>query len=291
MARRLLLTAVVTALAAIVAPAALAAEAKHPPREDWAFNRPIGGSFDQAAVQRGFQIYKEVCAACHTMNYLAYRNLGENGGQFVAHGTLNRATTQWEDVALGPPHHGGRVIPPNENPYIRAIAAQYEITEIDRGTGQEVTRPALPADIFVSPYTNPFQAAAIHGVAPPDLSVITKARDGGADYLYALLTGYSEPPEGEEPPGGATNLHYNPYFPGGWISMPPQLVPDRVTYADGTTASVDQMARDITTFLAWAAEPKQTQRKQMGFAVVAFLLVLSAFLYAAYRQVWRDVKH
>jgi ubiquinol-cytochrome c reductase cytochrome c1 subunit len=284
MARRHLL-ALVLALAPM---SAFAAEAEHPPEQPWSFNGPFG-TFDQESVQRGFQVYKEVCAACHSMDFLTYRNLGEPGGPFVAHGKYNVQAAQWEDVALGPPHHGGRMIPANDNPYVRAIAAEYEITEIDPSTGQETSRPALPADTFKNPYSNPFEAAATHGVAPPDLSVITKARDGGADYIHALMTGYGEHPHGEEPP--AANLSYNRYFPGGWISMPPQLTPDRVSYADGTPATPDQMARDVATFLAWASEPKQEERKKMGFVVIAFLIILSGLLYAAYRQVWRDVKH
>jgi ubiquinol-cytochrome c reductase cytochrome c1 subunit len=270
--------------------AAHAAEAEHPPKIDWSFDGPFG-TFDQAAVQRGFQVYKEVCASCHTMDHLSYRNLGEKGGPFVAHGKFNPATGSWENVELGPPHHGDGYLPASDNPYVRAIAAQYEITEIDRTDGSEVTRPARPSDRFVSPYQNPYQAKAIHGVAPPDLSVITKARHDGANYVHAILMGYQSPPEGVKPPGGATNLSYNPYFPGGWISMPPQLPPDRVTYSDGTAATPDQMARDVVTFLAWAAEPKQVERKRAGFAVMIYLLILTGLLYVAYRQVWRDVKH
>ena len=138
---------------------------------------------------------------------------------------------------------------------------------------------------------DPKDAKAWFGKTPPDLSVITRARHDGANYLYSLLTGYTDPPEGETAPGGATNLHYNPYFAGGWISMPPQLVPDRVVYEDGTEATPEQMARDITAFLAWAGEPKQVMRKKTGFATLIYLLILGGLLYAAYRQVWRDVKH
>lgn len=287
MMRKLVLVAALT-----LAPLATAAaqEAKHPHPQHWEFSGPFG-SFDQGAVQRGFQVYKEVCAACHTMNNLSYRHLGEPGGPFMASGKWNAQTSQWEEVKLGPPHHGGRFVPAPENPFVRAIAESYEITEIDPTTGEEVTRKGRPADRFVSPYTNPYQAKAVHGVAPPDLSVITKARHDGSNYVYALLTGYAEPPEGEKAPGGATNLSYNPYFPGGWISMPPQLVPDRVTYADGTAATPDQMARDVVAFLTWASEPRQVERKKTGVVVLIYLTILAGLLYAAYRHVWRDVKH
>ena len=282
----------VLAAALAIAPVAVAhaQEAKHPHKEAWPFAGPFG-TFDQASVQRGFQVYKEVCAACHTMNNLSYRHLGEPGGPFVAYGRKNPASGQWEDVHLASSGHHGTIVPAPENPYVRAIAESYEITEIDPTTGEEITRKGRPADRFVSPYTNPYQAKAVHGVAPPDLSVITKARHDGSNYVHALLTGYTDPPEGEKPPGGATNLHYNPYFSGGWISMPPQLVPDRVSFSDGTAATPDQMARDVTAFLTWASEPKQMVRKKTGFAVLIYLTILAGLLYAAYRQVWRDVKH
>lgn len=266
-----------------------AAEGKHPPPVDWSFDGPFG-TFDQAAVQRGFQVYKEVCSACHSMRHLSYRNLGEPGGPFVANGKLNRATGAWEDVKLGPPHHGSKLVPAGDNPYVRAIAAEYKVKELDRSTGEMVERPARPADRFVSPFENVFQARAVHGVAPPDLSVITAARKNGPDYIHAVLIGYADPPPGKSAPGGAP-LNYNPYFPGGWIAMPPPLPPDRVTYADGTAATPDQMSRDVVTFLQWAYEPKQIERKRTGFAVLFYLAVLTALLYAAYRQVWRNVKH
>lgn len=280
----------IAAFAAFAPFAAHAAEAEHPHPQEWSFSG-VFGTFDQGAVQRGFQVYKEVCASCHTMDHLTYRHLGEKGGPFVASGKRNAATGAWEDVHLGPPHHGGEILPAPDNPYVRAIAESYEITEIDPTTGQEITRKARPADRFISPYTNPYQAKAVHGVAPPDLSVITKARHDGANYVYAILTGYKTAPEGEVAPGGATNLHYNPYFAGGWISMPPQLTPDRVTYSDGTVATEKQMAHDVVTFLAWAAEPKQVERKKTGLMVIIYLTILAGLLYAAYRQVWRDVKH
>jgi ubiquinol-cytochrome c reductase cytochrome c1 subunit len=281
-------------VAALAGPLALvparAAEGDHPPKVDWSFEGPFG-VFDQASVQRGFQVYREVCSACHTMEHLSYRNLGEKGGPFVASGNFNAVTGAWEDVHLGPPEHGGKLIPASDNPYVRAIAAEHEITEIDRTNGQEITRPARPSDRFVSPFSNPYQAKATYGVAPPDLSLIIKARHDGPNYVHAILTGYVAAPEDESPPGGAATLNYNKYYPGHWIAMPPQLTPDRITYSDGTQASPDQMARDVVAFLTWASEPKQTDRKRAGLAVLLYLTILAGLLYAAYRQVWRDVKH
>lgn len=271
------------------APVAMAAgQAEHPEPHGFSFEQPFGG-FDQGAVQRGFQVYTEVCSACHTLNNLSYRHLGEPGGPFVASGKYNAGTGQWEDVKLGPPHHGGRIIPAADNPYVRAIAEGHDVTEIEPTTGEEVTRKARPSDRFASPYTNPYQAKALHGVAPPDLSVIVKARHDGANYVASLMTGYSDPPEGMTPP--AANLQYNKYFAGGWISMPPQLTDDRITYSDGTQATPKQMAKDVATFLAWASDPKEVERKKMGFTVMIYLLILAGFLYAAYKQVWRGVKH
>lgn len=281
---------IVAALVACAPVAALAAEGEHPPKLEWSFEGPFG-TFDQAAVQRGFQVYKDVCASCHVMRHLTYRHLGEKGGPFVASGKFNPATGGWEDVHLGPPHHGGKLVPASDNPFIRAIAAEYEVTEIDRTNGQSITRPARPSDPFHSPYSNPYEAQAIHGVSPPDLSLIIKARPDGANYVHAILTGYRDAPEGETAPGGATNLAYNKYFAGHWISMAPPLTEDRVVYSDGTKATMDRMARDVVTFLAWASEPKQTDRKRAGFVVMIYLTILAGLLYVAYRQVWRDVKH
>jgi len=287
MLRSLVLAALVAAAPAI----AIANEgADRPPKLEWSFEGPFG-TFEQAAVQRGFQVYKEVCASCHVLRHLSYRHLGERGGPFVASGKFNAASGGWEDIHLGPPHHGGRLVPAADNPYIRAIAGEAQITEIDRTNGQEITRSGRPSDKFVSPYTNPYQAAATHGVAPPDLSLIVKARANGADYVHAILTGYRAPPAGEGAPGGAANLSYNKYFAGHWIAMAPQLTQDRVVYSDGTQATPTQMAHDVVTFLAWASEPKQTGRKRAGFAAMIYLTILAGLLYVAYRQVWRDVKH
>lgn len=281
---------VVATLIACAPVAAVAAEADHPPKLDWSFEGPLG-TFDQASVQRGFQVYKDVCASCHVLRHLAYRHLGERGGPFVASGKFNAATGAWEDIHLGPPRHGGKLMPAGDNPYIRAIAGEAQITEIDRTNGQEITRAGRPSDRFVSPYTNPYQAQALYGVAPPDLSLIIKARKDGPNYVHAILTGYRDPPAGETPPGGAANLSYNKYFAGHWISMAQPLTEDRVAYSDGTQATVPRMAADVVAFLAWASEPKQTDRKRAGFVVMIYLTILAGLLYVAYRQVWRDVKH
>lgn len=286
MVRSIILAALVACAPAL----AVAAEAEHPAKLQWSFEGPFG-TFDEGAVQRGFQIYSQVCSACHVMNNLTYRNLGETGGPFAAAGTFNPATGSWEDIHLGAPHHGSRPVPANDNPYVKAIAAEKQVTEIDRTNGQSVTRPARPSDHFVSPYANPFEAKAIHGVSPPDLSLIIKARHDGANYVHAILTGYRDPPEGESAPGGASNLHYNRYFPGHWMAMTPPLSEGLVTYSDGTEASMDRMATDVVTFLAWASDPKQVARKRAGFAVMIYLLILTGLLYVAYHQVWRDVKH
>lgn len=269
-------------------PALAAAEARHPHPQAWSFAKPIG-TFDQASLQRGYQIYEEVCSACHSVSALSYRHLGEKGAPFAAYQVKNHETGA-EEVRIGPAAHGGKFISPNDNPALKAIASKFSVSEIDGTTGDSIERPARPADRFVSPFINEAAARAANGGAyPPDLSVITRARHGGADYIYALLTGYGEaPPAGvEEVPG----KYYNPYFRGGWIGMPPPLSPDRVTYADGTPATPDQMARDLASFLEWAGDPKAELRKKMGVAVLGYLLALTILLFFAYRQIWRGVKH
>lgn len=278
----------VLALFAAAGPASAATDV-HLPEREWSFEGPMG-SFDQAALQRGFQVYREVCSSCHGMKFLYYRNLGQEGGPLAAY-QVQDAKSGESEVRIGPGEHGGRLIDPNDNPYVKALAAEYTISELDNSTGDLVDRPARPSDRFWSPFPNEAAAKAANGgVAPPDLSVIAKARHGGADYLTALLLGYEDqPPEGVEPVPGK---YYNKYFHGGgFIGMPPPLVPDRVSYADGTAATVEQMAADVSTFLTWAAEPKVMKRKELGLAVMVYLAVLTALLYLAYKQVWKGVKH
>jgi cytochrome c1 len=238
-----------------------------PPRAaNLSFQEPYFGLYDRGALQRGYQVYKEVCSACHSLNRVAFHTLSDPGG------------------------------PGFSAAQVKALAASAKIPAEpnDKGdtydsSGQRLTRPGIPADYFPAPFANEQAArASNNGALPPDLSVIVKAREGGADYVYSILTGF-----GDKPPPGfkvLANKYYNPYFATWNISMPPPLVDGAVTYSDGTKASVDQEAKDVVTFLAWAAEPKMEERKQMGFGVVIFLIVLSGLLFLSYRRVWRD-KH
>jgi ubiquinol-cytochrome c reductase cytochrome c1 subunit len=216
----------------------------------------VFGTYDRASAQRGFQVYKEVCAACHSLRLLSYRNLRELG--------LTEAQ-------------------------VAAIAAQVEIKDGPNDEGQMFERPGRPADRFRSPFANDAAArAANNGALPPDLSVMTKARAGGADYLFALLTGYVDPPAGVTVMDG---MHYNKYFPGHQIAMGAPLNPDQVEFADGTSATVEQMAHDVSTFLQWAAEPELEQRRALGVKIIIFLTILAGLTYAVKRKVWADVEH
>lgn len=231
-----------------------AAEAVAPPSLDWEFHG-LFGNFDRGSAQRGLEVYKQVCASCHGLDLVPYRAL--------------------TGIGLSPDQ-------------VETLAETYEVQTCCTDEGEPFTRPAKPADRFVSPYPNP-QAArfANNGALPPDLSLLEKARIGGADYLHAVLTGYKEePPEGVELMPG---MYWNEYFPGHQIAMPPPLIEGAVTYSDGTEATVDQQARDIVTFMAWAAEPTLEERKETGIKVLLFLIVLTAFLYALKRKIWSDV--
>lgn len=238
-----------------MAPPAAAAEGKLP-AHGWSFEG-IFGAFDKAALQRGFQVYVEVCAGCHGVKYLSFRNLG--------------------DIGFGEAD-------------IKAIAAEYDIEDGPDGEGEMYTRPGRPSDHLPLPYTNDNAARATNnGALPPDLSVIAKARKGGTDYLYALLTGYEdEAPEGFDLADG---MSYNHYFTGNQIAMPPPLFEDGVEYTDGTAASVEQMAEDVSHFLMWAAEPYLDVRKRMGLKTMLFLIVLTALFYACKRKIWASVEH
>ncbi len=247
--RALMLAGAVAGLA-LSAPAT-AAEAPAPSIE-WSFDG-LFGTFDRGALRRGFQVYSEVCASCHSLELLSYRNL--------------RAIGFSEDQ-------------------VKAIAAEVEVTDGPNDEGEMFERPGRPSDRFVSPFANPQAARAANGGAlPPDLSLMTKARKSGADYLHALLTGYADPPSDKEMADG---MSYNPYFPGNQIAMAPPLGEDAVEYADKTKATTGQMANDVTTFLAWAAEPEMEERKRMGVKVVLFLIVLTGLFYAIKRRVWAD---
>jgi ubiquinol-cytochrome c reductase cytochrome c1 subunit len=236
-------------------PALAAGEAPTPPNAGFGFNHMFG-TFDRGALQRGMQVYKEVCAACHAMRQLSYRNLTEIG--------------LTEDQ-------------------VREIASQFTVTDGPNDEGQMFERPARPSDRFRRPFANEQAArAANNGAYPPDLSVMVKARQNGANYLYALLTGYKDPPAGVAVMDG---MNYNEWFPGHQIAMPNVLNDGQVEYADGTSSSVSQMARDVTTFLAWAAEPELETRRRMGVQVLIFLAILGGLTYAVKRKVWAGVKH
>ena len=246
--------AAAAALLAFAVPAsanAAAEEIKFPP-QNWSFSGPFG-TFDRASAQRGFQVYSEVCAACHTVKQAYYRDL----------------------KGLG--------LEPKE---IEAIAAAVTIADIG-DDGQPMERPGRPSDRFRSPFPNERAArAAYNGAYPADLSVIVKARAGGADQLYSLLVGYDKPPADMKIGDG---LYYNKYFTGHQIAMPAPLSDGQVEYADGTRASVEQMSRDVTTFFAYIAEPESEARKRLGVKVVLFLLFMTGITYAVKRRVWADV--
>lgn len=224
-----------------------------PPTVNWPHKGPFG-AFDRAAVQRGLQVYREVCAACHGLKYVYYRDLTKIGYS--------------DDDA-------------------KAFAAEAEIEDGPNDDGEMFTRARRLSDSFPAPFPNAKAARAANGGAlPPDLSLIVKAREDGENYVHALLTGYAEPPAGFELLDG---VNYNPYFEGRQIAMPPPLTADAVSYADGTQATVDQMARDVVEFLSWAAEPTLEARHRLGFKVVVFLLLLAGLFYAVKRKVWADL--
>ena len=235
----------------------------HPKALKLASDGPFG-KFDNRQVQRGMQVYKEVCAACHSLHYVAFRDLKEIG------------------------YSDGQV---------KAFAASYDnIPSLNPETGEAATRKGVAADRFPSPFPNEIAArAANNNALPPDLSLMTKARHDGAAYVYSLLTGFQNQPEKllKEFPAAKTpeGLHYNPYFPNLNLAMAPPLADGQVTYEDGTKATVDQMAKDVSAFLVWTAEPKLEKRHSTGWPVVVFLLIFCGLAYGAYRNVWRDLKH
>lgn len=268
---------------AFAASPALAAGAAHKLKDGgFTFEGPFG-TFDQGQLQRGYKVYREVCAACHSMNLLHFRDLGIKGGPFYDEHAAN----------------------PAENRFVRAIAAEFQIADIDNETGEAMQRPGIAADKFPSPYPNATAGAAANGGAnPPDLSVMAKARHGGADYIYSLLTGYNAPPSYLTM---TSTQHYNAYMagdltpfvpegahvpPGGFIAMPNPLASDGlVTYDDGTAATKDQMAKDVSAFIAWASEPHGVERKQTGLGVLIFLALFAGVTYMSYRRIWAGVAH
>ncbi len=223
-----------------------------PPKQNWSFASPTG-TFDRAALQRGLQVYKQVCSACHGIKYISFRHLAALG------------LTEAE---------------------IKVLASQYQIKDGPNDAGDMFERPGRPSDYFPNPYVNDKQArAANNGASPPDLSLVIKAREHGTNYVYALLTGFKESFDFKLSPG----QYYNEYFPGHAISMAPPLSEGLVTYNDGTKATVEQMAHDVTTFLAWASEPEMEQRKRLGLKVILYLLVMTGLFYATMRRIWKGV--
>ncbi|MBK67159.1 MAG: cytochrome c1 [Rickettsiales bacterium] len=240
---------------AFTSPAQAAGDAKHPIDVKWQHDGWFG-TFDQASLQRGFQVYRQVCSACHSMDLVAYRNLMDLG-----------YTDQ----------------------QVRTIASEYTFEAGPNDEGEMFERPGVPADRFKNPYPNKKAAAYANGGAlPPDLSLIVKARHYNEDYIYSLLTGYREAPADVTMPSG---MYYNDYFPGHKISMAPPLMEGVVMYEDGTEATVEQMAKDVTTFLAWTSDPHKVERNETGIKVLIFLIVFLLIMIGVKRKVWKGVDH
>jgi ubiquinol-cytochrome c reductase cytochrome c1 subunit len=257
---RKLVLAAVAAVAFAAGMPAQAAEGVSVPSQKWSFSGPLG-TFDRASLQRGFQVYKEVCAACHSMNLIHYRD-------------------------LGPPGIGGSGGLGFNADEVKALAAEVEVDDLN-DRGEIVQRRGLPKDRFKAPFPNPLAAAAANnGANPPDLSLMVKARPGGADYVYAVLTGYADAPAGVTLMEG---MNYNRYFPGHQIAMAKPINADQVTFADGTKATEEQLAHDVVSFLAWAAEPEMEARKRLGLKIVLFLVIVAGLLFVAKRKIWKDV--
>ena len=250
---KILTASIATAFLSVAIPAS-ASEAPEVPEHDWTFSG-IFGTFDRGALKRGLHVYRQVCANCHSLDLIAFRNLS----------------------ALG--------LSPDE---VQAIAGEYEVEDGPDDEGEMFMRPAKASDYFVPPFPNEQAArASNNGAYPPDVSLIVKARKGGADYIYGLLTGYEEEaPEGVEMMEG---MYYNKFFPGHQIAMAPPLYDGTVEYEDGTEATLQQQVEDVVTFLTWAAQPELEERKRLGVKVLLFLIVLTAMLFALKRKIWSDV--
>mgnify|MGYP001252856840 CR=1 FL=1 len=226
---------------------------KKMPKHDWSFNG-ITGTFDRAAIQRGYKVYREVCSGCHSMKLLYYRDLLDIG--------FSEAQ-------------------------VKVIASEYTVLDGPDDDGEMFERPARLADRFENPYTNDNEArASNNGAYPPDLSVITKARKYGADYIYNLLLGYAEPPKGMEVGNG---MYYNKWMPGNQIAMAAPIADGSVDYDDGTDNNVKQLSEDVVTFLKWSAEPELEVRKNLGIKVILFFIILGTIVYLAKNRLWRDV--
>ena len=253
--RRLLKAAVLAAAVALAPAAARAAgDEIHIPNHRFTFDG-IFGTFDRASAQRGFLVYKSVCSNCHSLRQLSYRHLRSLG------------FTEAQ---------------------VAGLAAQFEVQDGPNDNGEMFNRPARPSDRFRRPFANDAAArAANNGALPPDLSVIVKAREAGADYIRALLLGYEDPPPGVTVADG---MNYNKYFPGHQIAMAAPLAAEgQVEYTDGTPATVEQMATDVTTFLSWAAEPELEARRAMGVRMIIFLTILGGLVYAVKKKVWKNL--
>jgi len=223
---------------------------------DWSFAGPTG-KFDRSSLQRGYQVYKEVCSSCHSMKYLSYRNLGQKGG------------------------------PEFSLEEVKAIAASYDIEDGPNSDGEMFTRSGRPSDHFKSPYPNDNASIAANGGAyPPDMSVLVKARPGGSNYIYSILMGYEEKPADFDLEEG---VYYNKYMDGNKIKMMNPLSDDLIEYTDGTNASLDQMAKDVTTFLTWAAEPHLEARHKTGTKVMIYLILLATLVYLSMKKLWSRI--
>ena len=261
----LLISLVVNGIGAIQSPAEATAEEEfhlEPKAAHFASDGPFG-KFDRAQLQRGFQVYKEVCSACHSLKFVAFRDLRDLGYSEAE---------------------------------VKAIAAGFQVPGVDQATGEPNMRPGLATDYFPKPFANDIAArAANNNAVPPDLSLMTKARHDGGAYVYSLLTGYQNQPAAllKHFPDSKTGpgLHYNPYFPNLNLAMAPPLTGEgQVSYKDGTKPTVDQMSKDVAAFLVWTAEPKLDKRNQTGWPVVLFLIFATVLGYLSYRQIWADKK-
>jgi ubiquinol-cytochrome c reductase cytochrome c1 subunit len=226
-------------------------------KTDWSF-KGLLGKFDRGSLQRGYQVYTEVCSSCHSMKYVSYRNLAEEGG------------------------------PEFTEEQAKAIAANFEVLDGPNSDGEMFTRTAKLSDKFVMPYENVKAAQAANGGAyPPDMSVLAKARSGGVDYIYSVLLGYEDPPAGVILDDG---VYYNKYMYGNNIKMSQPLSDGLVEYSDGTVASEEQMAKDVTTFLMWAAEPHLESRHKMGFKAILYLIILTILVYFSMKKIWSRIE-
>lgn len=295
MKSRLAALAVVASVStvALQAPALAAGDGGHGPeiaRQTWSYSG-FNGLYDRAQLQRGFQVYKEVCAACHGLSRVNFRNLVQPGGPQFPEDAVKKLAAEWSNQ----------------------IPEMNDAGDVAGKTGELIKRPARLSDPILGPYLNEKQArAAQNGALPPDLSLMAKARgvernpswythpflmlgdifktykEGGSDYLYALLTGYVDPPADVKVSDG---MYYNTTFPGHQLAMPPPLSAGAITYTDGTKPTVDNYARDVTAFLAWAADPSHDQRKRIGWQVMLYLLVTTVLLYLGKKRIWSKVKH